>query len=289
MQFGYTKNKKLTYENFAHLIPESASTELSTQTLSPIEFKSFKEIVDLAIIKINDPTYQKMSRKVTINGYKRIGHYLFKLALQDFKYSPNAYCNECKKKLDAANRPIGGYLNETNLTTISMYNKLNAAIKIIKDPKNAKLNPIMFYAALILTSYIHSGKMYMAKYMRLINLYDVIRAAMIFKTIDHFNISLNELSTIRSSPRKNQFIEFQNVNIKTPKINNEFELDKSEFTELLESMNKFVMMSPQTNSLQIISGDELMRTEQDSKYEDSIATKDPLRLEYETTAQLKLN
>lgn len=276
-QFGYKPWTELTRADFAHLVPASESRELITQDVSKASFKS---VQDLAVLQPDDESFKEMSKKVARCGYARIGHPDLKQSLAAYTSDAQDYCDRCTHNLEMFDMVYSGYVDTDQIMEPNIIEAVRFAINVLRNPATVA-DPFSFYTALILTSYVYNRKAGYLNSIRLVNVYDLIRAAIVFQTLNHFGLEAGDVVSLKASKQRGNVVSFQNADVKIVSVNGEFELDKSDFEPLVVSLNEAIANLPKLPPLNIKSLEDLKREREAKNEANLLVNKNPLRLEYE--------
>ena len=216
--------------DFGELAPISDTT--SELTIYGIEH--LKGFYNPTVISKNDVDLSNSISSIKKRGYKRCAsnkHNFAALAM-----CPNSYLEKVRHMMDSylTNSCIG-YLYSDHLS----YREIEAIYQSIKIIENGNARDVRSYmTAAVITGYVYNNMAHEIKRMRPLDDYDIIRFWMMFLTIQHFDIDAYCINSVVAQKKKK--VEFQNVELYLPAINN-LSLEVEELLPLLQQTTLLTM------------------------------------------------
>ena len=154
-------------------------------------------------------------KSISRRGYMRVGNADNKRALAHLIRNKAEYILRVEEELKAVEftEYIGYVLGER--VSFRAVEAVKNAISILENvnPNNARA----FMTAFVITSYVYNGMISFLESMRPVDDYDIMRWWMMFVTIQKFNISPDEIKSVKRNTK--ECLDFQNAPLYLPKVN----------------------------------------------------------------------
>jgi len=165
---------------------------------------------------ITDPKKElEAVQSISKRGYMRVGNADNKRALAHLIRNKAEYISRIEEELKAVEftEYIGYVLGER--VSFRAVEAVKNSIDILENvsPNNARA----FMTAFVITSYVYNGMISYLESMRPVDDYDIMRWWMMFATIQKFNISPDEIKSVRRNTK--ECLHFQNAPLYLPKVN----------------------------------------------------------------------
>lgn len=238
VQAGYQTTKwfeQLKIEDFGCLIAVDKLYELVTNTGFLNRFYH-TEIVDK-----NTGDYEEISKKIKLQGFRRAGNTGNKKVLSAYISNPKAYLQKVSKETYKIKNHFDGVSGYSDVLSPQLYQSklaVKEAVNILKSGYNN--NPLEFYTALIVSGYAFNKSIHLLNDMRAVNMYDMIRQAMVYLTLmNNQEIDIDNIKSITSHNHKKDLFIIGNIEIKIPVIDG-YRLSVKELTPMMEEFNLFL-------------------------------------------------
>lgn len=235
VQAGYRNAKwfqELTLSAFGSLVPTEKLYSLVDPTSTVLQ-----TFTDFSVVE-RDDNYPENAKKITTLGYKRAGNSDNKKVIAAYLKDRERYIKKVRQVISNMSDSFNGtgYTDVEAQQSSDSKTALLSAINVLEA--GYQNNPFEFFTALIVSGYAYNNMIFYLSDMRKVNVYDIIRQAMVFQTVMAIpELTIDDIRSIRSYRGKNSAINIGNIDLKIPTINGHH-LDSEVFLPLAEDLNK---------------------------------------------------